>query len=63
MLLNTSLLDLALPVAGTYNSVIIKRLYRRFGEAEIKLTGDEIRMILDLALKAKLAENRRHRPI
>jgi hypothetical protein len=36
-------------------------LQRRIGEAAIKITGDEIRMVLDLTLKAKNAENRRHR--
>ena len=56
------LLNLALRVAGYYNCVTIRRLQRRIGEAEIKLTGDEMRMVLELALKAKLAENRRHRP-
>ena len=56
------LLNLALRVAGDYNSVTIRRLQRRIGEAEIKLTGDELHMVLDLALKAKLSENRRRRP-
>lgn len=56
------LLNLALRVAGDYNSVTIRRLQRRIGQPEIKLTGDEIRMVLDLALKAKLSENRRRRP-
>jgi len=50
------LLNLALRVAGDYNSVTIRRLQRRIGQAEIKLTGDEIRMVLALALKAKVAE-------
>ena len=57
----TPLLNLALRVAGDYNSVTFRRLQRRIEEAEIKLTGDEIRMVLDLTLKAKNAENRRHR--
>jgi hypothetical protein len=57
----TPLLNLALRVAGDYNSVTIRRLQRRIWEAEIKLTGNEIRIVLDLALKAKNAENRRHR--
>ena len=56
------LLNLALRVAGDYDSVTIRRLQRRIEEAEIKLTGDELRMVLDLALKAKLSENRRRRP-
>jgi hypothetical protein len=55
------LLNLALRVAGDYNSVTIRRLQRRIGQAEIKLTGDEIRMVLALALKAKVAENRPRR--
>ena len=58
----TPLLNLALRVAGDYNSVTIRRLQRRIEEAEVKLTGDELRMVLDLALKAKLSENRRRRP-
>jgi hypothetical protein len=33
-----------------------------WGFPPIRLTGDEIRMVLDLALKAKLAENKRLRP-
>ena len=56
------LLNLASRVAGDYNSVTIRRLERRIEEAEIKVTGDELRMVLDLALKAKLAENRCQRP-
>jgi hypothetical protein len=55
------LLNLALRVAGDYNSVTIRRLLGRIGQAEIKLTGDEIRMVLDLALKAKLSEKRTSR--
>jgi len=55
------LLSLALRAAGDYHSVTIQRLQRSIGDAEIKLTGDQIRMILDLALKTKLAENRRRR--
>ena len=56
------LLNLALRGAGDYNSVTIRRLERRIEEAEIKVTGYELRMVLDLALKAKLAENKHPRP-
>jgi len=56
------LLNLALRVAGDYNFVTIRRLQRRIEEAEIKLTGDDLHMVLDLALKAKLSENGRRRP-
>ena len=51
------LLDLAGRVAGTYNSLVIKRLQRGLKARDVTLTGDEIRMILDLALQA-LAENK-----
>jgi hypothetical protein len=51
------LLDLAGRVAGTYNSLVIKRLQRGLKARDVTLTGDEIRMILDLALHA-LAENK-----
>ena len=44
------LLDLAGRVAGTYNSLVIKRLHRGLKARDVTLTGDEIRMILDLAL-------------
>jgi hypothetical protein len=55
------LLNLALRGAGTYNSLIITRLEKSARAAEVKLTGDEIRMILDLALDAKLAEKKTKR--
>ena len=32
------------------------------GEAEITLSGDEFRLILDLALRAKLSEKKPRRP-
>ena len=51
------LLDLAGRVAGSYNSLVIKRLQRGLKARDVTLTGDEIRMILDLALHA-LAENK-----
>ena len=51
------LLDLAGRVAGTYNSLVIKRLQRGLKARDVTLTGDEIRMILDLVLRA-LAENK-----
>ena len=50
------LLDIAVRRAGTYACLIIKRLQKRLRGLEVTLTGDEIRMILDLALQA-LAEN------
>jgi hypothetical protein len=50
------LLDIAVRAAGTYACLIIKRLQKRLRGLEVTLTGDEIRMILDLALQA-LAEN------
>jgi hypothetical protein len=53
----TPLLDLALRAAGTHSALTIKRLQRKAGEVQVQLTGDEIRMILDLALCAKLKEN------
>jgi len=53
----TPLLDLALRAAGTHSALTIKRLQRKAGEVQVQVTGDEIRMILDLALCAKLREN------
>jgi hypothetical protein len=55
----TPLLNLAVRRAGTYNSLIITRLQKGARAAEVKLTGDEVRMILDLALQAKLGEENR----
>ena len=52
------LLDLALRAAGSYHSLIIKRLRKRIEGAEVELTGDEIRLVLDLALQAKLSEKK-----
>ncbi len=51
----TSLLNLALCATATYSSLTIKRLQKMIGE-EVKLTGDEIRLVLDLALQAKFSE-------
>ena len=49
------LLELALQAAGAHNYLTLKRLQKKSGEAEeVELTGDEIRLILDLALRAKL---------
>ena len=58
----TPLLDLALRASGIYNSKNIKRMQEISGEAEITLTGDEFRLILDLALRAKLSEKKPRRP-
>jgi len=52
------LLNLALFEASTYNSLIITRLQKGYRAAELKLTGDEVRMILELALRAKLADKK-----
>jgi hypothetical protein len=52
----TPLLNLAVRAAGTYDSVIITRLQKWARSEEVKLTGDEIRRILELALQVKLAE-------
>jgi hypothetical protein len=57
----TPLLDLALRAAGIHDSQIIKRM-QEVGEAEITLSGDEVRLILDLALRAKLSEKKPRRP-
>ena len=54
------LLDIAVRAAGTYACLIIKRLQKRLRGLEVTLTGDEIRMILDLALQA-LPENKPRR--
>ena len=54
------LLDIAGRAAGTYSSLIIKRLQKSLRGLEVTLTGDEIRMILDLALQA-LTENKPRR--
>ena len=51
------LLDLAVRAAGTYSSLVISRLQKRLRGTEVTLTGDEIRMILDLALQA-IRENK-----
>jgi len=53
------LIDLALHRAGTYSSLTLKRVQKRISNTEVELTGDEIRMILDLALEAKRAQKRR----
>jgi len=55
----TLLLELAERAAGTYNSLTLKQLKKRMGEAEIELAGDEIRMILGLAIRTKRAEKKR----
>jgi hypothetical protein len=54
------LLDIAVRAAGTYACLIIKRLQKRLKGLEVTLTGDEIRMILDLALQA-LPQNKPRR--
>ena len=54
------LLEIAVRAAGTYACLIIKRLQKRLRGLEVTLTGDEIRMILDLALQA-LTENKSRR--
>ena len=54
----TDLLDLALGAAGSYHSLILKRLRKRIEGAEVEITGDEFRMVLDLALQTKLAEKK-----
>ena len=54
------LLDIAVGEAGTYACLIIKRLQKRLRGLEVTLTGDEIRMILDLALQA-LPQNKPRR--
>jgi hypothetical protein len=54
----TDLLDLALRAAGSYHSLILKRLRKRIEGAEVEITGDEFRMVLDLALQTKLAEKK-----
>jgi len=54
-----ALIDLALHTAGTYSSLTLKRVQKRISNTEVELTGDEIRMILDLALEAKRAQKRR----
>ena len=54
------LLDIAVRAAGTYACLIIKRLQKRLRGLEVTLTGDEIRMILDLALQA-LPQNKPRR--
>jgi len=51
------LLNLAMKKA-LRDSGTIARLQRAARIVEVKLTGDEIRMILDFALQTKLAENR-----
>ena len=56
------LFSLALRDVGIYNSEIIKQLQEISGEAEITLTGDEFRLILDLALRAKGSEKKPRRP-
>ena len=57
----TPLLDLALRAAGIHDSQIIKRM--QVGEkAEITLSGDEVRLILDMALRAKRSEKKPRRP-
>jgi len=56
------LFSLALRDVGIYNSETIKQLQEISGEAELTLTGDEFRLILDLALRAKRSENKPRRP-
>ena len=51
----TPLLNLAMKKA-LKDSGTIARLQRAARGVEVKLTGDEIRMVLDFALQAKLAE-------
>jgi hypothetical protein len=51
-----ALAELAMRAAGIYSSSAISRMQKIIGEAEVTLTGDEIRSILDLALQAKLLE-------
>ena len=59
-----SLLDLALHTAGTHISLNIKRLQKKTGKAEeVELTVDEIRLILNLALRAKLLSSKSGRSI
>ena len=55
----TPLLELALRAAGIHNSQIIKRMHEVGGKAEISLSGDEFRLILDLALRAKHSQTNR----
>jgi hypothetical protein len=58
----TPLLDLALRATGIRNSETIKHLQDISGEAEVTLTGDEFRLILDLALRERRSEKKPRRP-
>ena len=58
----TALVDLATRAAGIYSSLAITRIQKIVGESDVILTGDELRLILDLALRAKLSEEQPRQP-